>query len=96
MPPFGDHVVTPTLTVPPERSEVSRLGHQRYREIAAVTGVAILGSLVISQLRPGLTVQLSHLGIPAQFQAPVINPIETGQIPQTTPPTPATARSSRR
>ncbi len=52
------------------------------REIAAVTGVAILGSLVISQLRPDLTVQLSHLGIPAQFQAPVINPIETGQIPQ--------------
>jgi sugar phosphate permease len=46
--------------------------------------VAILGSLVISQLRSSLTVQLNHLGIPAQFQALVINAIETGQIPQNT------------
>lgn len=28
-----------------------------------------LGSLVISQVRSSLTVQLDHLGIPAQFQA---------------------------
>ena len=40
--------------------------------------------LVISQLRSSLTVQLNHLGIPAQFQALVINAIETGQIPQNT------------
>jgi len=54
------------------------------REIGAVTGVAVLGSLVISQLHASLTAQLNHLGIPAQFQALVINAIETSQIPQNT------------
>jgi hypothetical protein len=54
------------------------------REIGAVTGVAILGSLVVSQLRSSLTAQLHHLGIPAQFQALVINALETGQIPKNT------------
>ena len=54
------------------------------REIGAVTGVAVLGSLVISQLRSSLTAQLHHLGIPAQFQALVINAMETGQIPKNT------------
>jgi hypothetical protein len=54
------------------------------REIGAVTGVAILGSLVVSQLRSSLTAQLHHLGIPAQFQALVINALETGQIPRNT------------
>ena len=53
-------------------------------EIGAVTGVAILGSLVISQLHSSLTTQLNHLGIPAQFQALVINAIETGQVLQNT------------
>ena len=46
----------------------------------------MLGSLVISQLRSSLTAQLNHLGIPAQFQALVINALETGQIPQNTSP----------
>jgi MFS family permease len=70
--------------VPPERSGMAASGTNTSREIGAVTGVAILGSLVISQLRSSLTVQLNHLGIPAQFQALVINAIETGQIPQNT------------
>jgi MFS family permease len=70
--------------VPPERSGMAASGTNTSREIGAVTGVAILGSLVISQLRSSLTVQLNHLRIPAQFQALVINAIETGQIPQNT------------
>ena len=64
--------------VPPERSGMAASATNTSREIGAVTGVAILGSLVISQLRSSLTVQLNHLGIPAQFQALVINAIETG------------------
>ena len=68
----------------PERSGMAASATSTSREIGAVTGVAILGSLVISQLRSSLTVQLNHLGIPAQFQALVINAIETGQIPQNT------------
>ena len=70
--------------VPPERSGMAASAANTSREIGAVTGVAVLGSLVISQLHASLTAQLNHLGIPAQFQALVINAIETGQIPQNT------------
>ncbi|MGH3200467.1 MAG: MFS transporter, partial [Streptosporangiaceae bacterium] len=70
--------------VPPERSGMAASAANTSREIGAVTGVAVLGSLVISQLHASLTAQLNHLGIPAQFQALVINAIETGQVPQNT------------
>ena len=70
--------------VPPERSGMAASASNTSREIGAVTGVAVLGSLVISQLRSSLTAQLHHLGIPAQFQALVINALETGQIPKNT------------
>jgi predicted MFS family arabinose efflux permease len=70
--------------VPPERSGMAASAANASREIGAVTGVAVLGSLVISQLQSSLTGQLNHLGIPAQFQALVVNAIETGQIPQDT------------
>jgi MFS family permease len=70
--------------VPPERSGMAASAANTSREIGAVTGVAVLGSLVISQLRSSLTAQLHHLGIPAQFQALVINALETGQIPKNT------------
>ena len=70
--------------VPPERSGMAASAANTSREIGAITGVAVLGSLVISHLRSSLTAQLHHLGIPAQFQALVINAIETGQIPKNT------------
>jgi hypothetical protein len=70
--------------VPPERSGMAASATNTSREIGAVTGVAVLGLLVISQLRSSLTAQLHHLGIPAQFQALVINALETGQIPKNT------------
>jgi hypothetical protein len=70
--------------VPPERSGMAASAANTSREIGAVTGVAILGSLVVSQLRSSLAAQLHHLGIPAQFQALVINALETGQIPKNT------------
>jgi len=72
--------------VPPERSGMAASATNTSREIGALTGVAVLGSLVISRLHSSLTVQLNHLGIPAQFQTLVINAIETGQIPQNTRP----------
>jgi EmrB/QacA subfamily drug resistance transporter len=70
--------------VPPERSGMAASATNTSREIGAVTGVGVLGALVISQLRSSLIVQLQHLGIPAQFQQLVINALETGQIPQNT------------
>jgi len=59
--------------VPPERSGKAASATNTSREIGALTGVAVLGSLVISRLHFSLTGQLNHLGIPAQFQTLVIN-----------------------
>ena len=70
--------------VPPERSGMAASATNTSREIGAVTGVAILGSLVNSQLRSSLAGQMNHLGIPAAFQTLVANALETGQIPKNT------------
>jgi EmrB/QacA subfamily drug resistance transporter len=70
--------------VPAERSGMAASATNTSREIGAVTGVAVLGSLVYSQLRSSLAIQMTHLGIPAAFQTLVANAIETGQIPKNT------------
>jgi predicted MFS family arabinose efflux permease len=70
--------------VPAERSGMAASATNTSREIGAVTGVAILGSLVYSQLHANLITRLNHLGIPASFQGQVISAIETGAIPKNT------------
>ena len=70
--------------VPPERSGMAASASNTSREIGAVTGVAMLGSLVYSQLHVSLVTQMNQLGVPKAFQGLVINAIETGQIPQNT------------
>jgi EmrB/QacA subfamily drug resistance transporter len=70
--------------VPAERSGMAASATNTSREIGAVTGVAILGSLVYSQLHVSLITRMHDLGVPAGFQGLVINAIETGQIPQNT------------
>jgi EmrB/QacA subfamily drug resistance transporter len=70
--------------VPAERSGMAASATNTSREIGAVTGVAILGSLVYSQLHASLVSQMNHLGVPASFQGLVINAIETGAIPKNT------------
>ena len=70
--------------VPAERSGMAASATNTSREIGAVTGVAILGSLVYSQLHASLVTQMNHLGVPASFQGLVINAIETGSIPKNT------------
>ena len=67
--------------VPPERSGMAASAANTSREIGAVLGVAVLGALVNSQLHADLTSRLRQLGIPANFQAIVINAIETGTVP---------------
>jgi hypothetical protein len=49
--------------VPPERSGMAASAANTSREIGALTGVAVLGSLVISRLHSSLTEQLNYLGI---------------------------------
>ncbi|HEX4061971.1 MAG TPA: MFS transporter [Streptosporangiaceae bacterium] len=68
-------------SVPPERSGMAASATNTSREIGAVTGVAVLGALVNARLSSSLTSQLHHLGIPANFQAIVINAVETGGVP---------------
>ena len=70
--------------VPPERSGMAASASNTSREIGAVTGVAVLGSLVYSQLHASLITQMNHLGVPPSFQGLVVTAIETGQIPQNT------------
>jgi EmrB/QacA subfamily drug resistance transporter len=70
--------------VPPERSGMAASASNTSRQIGAVTGVAVLGSLVYSRLQASLTAQMSHLGIPIPFQTLVTNALETGQIPKNT------------
>jgi EmrB/QacA subfamily drug resistance transporter len=70
--------------VPAERSGMAASATNTCREIGAVTGVAILGSLVYSQLSTSLVTRMNQLGIPKAFQGLVTNAIETGQIPQNT------------
>jgi MFS family permease len=70
--------------VPAERSGMAASVTNTSREIGAVTGVAILGSLVYSQLHVSLAARMNHLGVPKAFQSLVTNAIETGQIPKDT------------
>ena len=67
--------------VPAERSGMAASATNTSREIGAVTGVAILGALVNSQLQSSLVGRLKHLGIPPNFQSIVIHAIETGAVP---------------
>jgi EmrB/QacA subfamily drug resistance transporter len=79
--PITSSVLT---AVPAERSGMAASSTNTSREIGAVTGVAILGSLVYSRLIANLNAQLNHIGIPASYHGEVITAIETGTIPKNT------------
>jgi EmrB/QacA subfamily drug resistance transporter len=70
--------------VPSERSGMAASATNTSREIGAVTGIAVLGSLVYSQLRSSLATQFHALGIPPVYQAIVSNALVTGQVPRNT------------
>ena len=50
------------------------------REIGAVTGVAILGSLMYSQISASLATQMNHLAGAGRLPGLVFNAIETGNL----------------
>jgi EmrB/QacA subfamily drug resistance transporter len=64
--------------VPAERSGMAASAVNTSREVGAVTGVAVLGALVSSQLVSDLTAKLIRLGVPAIDRHLVINLLETG------------------
>jgi EmrB/QacA subfamily drug resistance transporter len=81
---IGITVVPVTSTVlsavPAERSGMAASTANTSREMGAVTGIAILGSLVFSQLNASLTTHLQQLGVPLVYKSFIIQFIETGQV----------------
>jgi EmrB/QacA subfamily drug resistance transporter len=67
--------------VPAERSGMAASAANTSRVIGAATGVAVLGSLVNSQLTNNLTAQMVRLGIPSMWRTVVLNGVETGKVP---------------
>jgi len=72
--------------VPPERSGMAASVVNTSREIGAVTGVAVLGALVFSQVNANISKHLEQLSLPAsdkaailKFKSVIIEFIETGQ-----------------
>jgi EmrB/QacA subfamily drug resistance transporter len=66
--------------VPPDRSGMAASAANTSREVGAVTGVAVLGALVFSQINSSLTARLVQLGVPVGYKAIILEFIETGQV----------------
>jgi EmrB/QacA subfamily drug resistance transporter len=81
---FGIAMVPATSTalsvVPAEHSGMAASMTNTSRELGAVAGVAILGSVVNGQLTVNLAHRLTAIGIPAQFQQLVISAVEGGTV----------------
>jgi EmrB/QacA subfamily drug resistance transporter len=68
----------PLAVVPPERSGMAASATNTSREMGAVFGVAILGSIVNAKLTGDLAARLKAIGIPPSFQSLVEHAIQTG------------------
>jgi len=68
----------PLSVVPPERSGMAASATNTSREMGAVFGVAILGSIVNGKLTGDLAARLKAIGIPPNFQSLVLHAIQTG------------------
>jgi predicted MFS family arabinose efflux permease len=83
---FGVAVVPVTSValaiIPAEHSGMAAGATTTSRELGAVVGVAVLGSLVNGHLTIDLTRRLAGLGVPAGFRDVVITAVETGQVPK--------------
>ncbi len=81
---FGIVIVPVTssalTSVPAEHSGMAASTNNTARELGAVAGVAILGSIVNGQLTVNLTARLVALGIPASFRSQVIAGVTTGSL----------------
>ena len=81
---FGIAMVPATSTalsvVPAEHSGMAASMTNTSRELGAVAGVAVLGSVMNGQLTVNLAHRLTAIGIPKQFQSIVISAVETGSV----------------
>jgi MFS family permease len=81
---FGIAIVPVTssalTSVPAEHSGMAASTTNTSRELGAVAGVAILGSIVNGQLTVQLANRLAAIGIPAAFRSQVIAAVTTGSL----------------
>ncbi|HUZ42415.1 MAG TPA: MFS transporter [Acidimicrobiales bacterium] len=70
---------TALSSLPASNSGMASSAVNTSRELGAVAGVAILGSIVNGQLTVNLTARLIQLGIPAAYRQLVITAVTTGQ-----------------
>jgi hypothetical protein len=79
---FGIAIVPVTSTalsaLPAQHSGMAASATNTSRELGAVAGVAVLGSMVNGQLISSLIRQLNLIGIPKSFQDTVITAVTTG------------------
>ncbi|HEV2362446.1 MAG TPA: hypothetical protein VGS21_12145, partial [Acidimicrobiales bacterium] len=66
--------------IPPDHSGMAASMTNTSRELGAVGGTVILGSIVNGQLTVDLVHRLTAIGIPTQFQQLVVAAIETGSV----------------
>jgi EmrB/QacA subfamily drug resistance transporter len=82
---FGLTVVPATSAVlgriPPQHSGMAASAVNTSRQVGAVLGVAVLGSVVNAHLTGDLGHRLTQLGIPPDFQSIVTAAIEKGAVP---------------
>jgi EmrB/QacA subfamily drug resistance transporter len=76
--PITSSVLT---AVPPERSGMAASATNTSREVGAVIGVAVLGSLVNGRLHADLIARLNQLHIASYLQVIIIQGVETGAEP---------------
>ena len=65
-------------SVPAEHSGMAASANNTFRELGAVVGVAVLGSIVNGQLTVNLVQKLTAIGIPKSFQPLVVSAVTTG------------------
>ncbi len=65
-------------SIPPQHSGMAASTTNTFRELGAVVGVAVLGSIVNGQLTVNLVQRLTAVGIPKSFQSLVVSAVTTG------------------
>jgi EmrB/QacA subfamily drug resistance transporter len=65
-------------SVPAEHSGMASSATNTFRELGAVVGVAVLGSIINGQLTVNLVRRLTAIGIPKAYQSLVVSAVTTG------------------
>jgi hypothetical protein len=65
-------------SVPAEHSGMAASTTNTFRELGAVVGVAVLGSIINGQLTVNLVRKLTAIGIPQAYQSLVVSAVTTG------------------